>query len=369
MSRTQHTHPDGAVEKPLTLDELECVARVWPLARHDDEVEGRHAVLAIGFDLLADDSLDRRNFARWRDARHVDSDDPRQVDEVDHRHLRVEHVEHDDAIGDDAARLACQATRELVHAVLHVVVAGGRRDGARKLVGLRIVPALRVGLGGDDGHGDGRLLLTRGIRPPQADVDGQASAEGLLAREEGHADELLKNGRFARALVADDDDLWRRQVDECVELRPEGIQNLEHRRKVLGHVGDRARLCRRRNEARRRLKRDRACVGKILLQPLSVPLDELRLILMIVVAQNSVEGGLPLGIGFKLWADRDKPIALARTNDRRGAVHFQVALNCSTLVGHAVLRNDRVEHDHMRERAVEISTLRMRLEQCVNPSR
>ena len=43
-------------------------------------------------------------------------------------------------------------------------------------------------------------------------MDGQPCAEGLLARVERHAEELLEHRRVAGALVADDDNLVRVRV-------------------------------------------------------------------------------------------------------------------------------------------------------------
>ena len=60
-----------------------------------------------------------------------------------------------------------------------------------------IVADRAVSLGSDHGHRHGGALVTRSVGPPEAHVDRQASAEGLLAREERHADELLEHGRLA----------------------------------------------------------------------------------------------------------------------------------------------------------------------------
>ena len=173
----------------------------------------------VSIDLLAYDLLDGVDLACWCDAWHIDGDDPGQVDQVDDGHLGMQHVEHDDPVSDDAAGLASEAALKRVHAILDEVVPGSRRDCARWLLRLSIVAERAVRLGGYHGHGYGRALLLRSVWPPKADMDWQPCAEGLLAREERHADELLEHRRLAGALVADDDDLIRVRVRFRAEVK------------------------------------------------------------------------------------------------------------------------------------------------------
>mmetsp|Transcript_35448 Transcript_35448/g.105600 ORF Transcript_35448/g.105600 Transcript_35448/m.105600 type:complete len:701 (+) Transcript_35448:242-2344(+) len=368
---------DRALEEPLTLNVLERSVGVGPLAGgHDDEVEGGVACRAVGLDLRADHRLDRLTLVLGG---HVDGDDAGEVDQVDDGHLGVQHVEDDDPVGDDAARRAGEAALELVHLVLHEGKARGGCDDARRLLGRRVVPVPAVVLRADDRHGDDGRLAARRVGAAEAHVDRKAGAECLLAREERHPNQLLEHRRLARALVADDDHLWRRQVVR-LQLAAQRVEHLEHLDQVGGDVRHRVRVLRRRRHHRHgRRERQRARLRQQCLQEVRVPLHRLRrrqvvLAIEVKVADELVEGRLALVVGHELLAhgtERLKPAAVfisrRLTHHRRGVPRLQPLLNGEPLISAAVFGDDWVEHDDVRERAAKVDRLRAALQQLVHP--